>query len=486
MKRLIIRYRNKKDFEDFCNKFNIPHNERIKEIYYPSLRVEFSTVNDGFSKPSRDSQSYTWKGMPEFIQEDRLCYKKIEIFIKDEFFNQFKDLLGQKLYDSTLSIWHPKLKQFGVKYKRIVGGKNGKYPIYIVSKGRADKCLTSLALIKMEVPHIVVVEPNEINIYNSTVGQSEYVEILELDMKFKDEYDTFDDLGDTKGKGPGGARNFCWDHSIKGGYKWHWVLDDNVTTFHLLNRNAKIPIGSGAIFKMTEDFTDRYDNIAISGLNYSKFALADNKYPPYVFNTRIYSMLLIRNDIPYRWRGRYNEDTDICLRVLKDGWATIQFNAFLGDKMGTQQIGGGNSDMFYFKEGTMPKSKMLEDMHPDVAKVVWLFNRWHHYVNYLPYKKNKPMLKKNLDIKEGIDNYDTFFIKMDKEIYNTDKHTKTYLEKNCEKIELNELYNLEVYEEQYKQQYIPLIPEREISIEHIPNSHVKEKDENITTNLFDF
>ena len=57
------------------------------------------------------------------------------------------------------------------------------------------------------------------------------------------------------------------------------------------------------------------------------FFIAPNSYyPAFVKNTRIYSTLLISNNCKHRWRGRYNEDTDICLRVLKDGDCTIQFN----------------------------------------------------------------------------------------------------------------------------------------------------------------
>ena len=39
-------------------------------------------------------------------------------------------------------------------------------------------------------------------------------------------------------------------------------------------------------------------------------------------------------------------------------------------------------------EGTKPKSQMIADLHPDVAKVVWRFNRWHHHVNYRQFKEN--------------------------------------------------------------------------------------------------
>jgi hypothetical protein len=182
-------------------------------------------------------------------------------------------------------------------------------------------------------------------------------------------------------------------------------MDDNLDAFHRLNRNLKSEVTSGTIFKCMEDFVLRYENVAISGPNYYSFCKANDAVPPFVKNTRIYSCLFIRNDIPYQWRGRYNEDTDICLRALKDGWATIQFNAFLQGKVTTQRMTGGNHEQFYSEDGTYLKSKMLEDMHPDVARVVWRFNRWHHYVDYRPFKKNLLERKNDIEIPQGINNY---------------------------------------------------------------------------------
>ena len=49
--------------------------------------------------------------------------------------------------------------------------------------------------------------------------------------------------------------------------------------------------------------------------------------------------------------------------------------------------------------------KMLEELHPDVAKVVWKFNRWHHHVDYRSFKNNKLKRKEGLNIPEGINNY---------------------------------------------------------------------------------
>jgi hypothetical protein len=279
---------------------------------------------------------------------------------------------------------------------------NPDYPVYIVSKGRWESRLTSKALEYMRVPYNIVVEAQEYNDYAAVIDPSK---ILTLPSTYLDSYDTFDDLGRSKSVGPGAARNFVWDHATSIGAKRHWVMDDNLDAFHRLNRNIKAEVESGTIFKIAEQFVDRYENVPLAGFNYYSFCKTTDAVPPMVLNTRIYSCLLIENAAPYRWRGRYNEDTDLSLRVLKDGHCTIQFNAFLQGKVTTQRMGGGNTEEFYRREGTMAKSQMLADMHPDVAEVVWKFNRWHHKVDYRPFRGNKLKRKQDIQIPDQINNY---------------------------------------------------------------------------------
>lgn len=261
-----------------------------------------------------------------------------------------------------------------------------KFPVYIVSKGRSDNGLTTRALHEMGVPHYIVVEESEVELYRD--GRCHGV-LLVLPEKYKTEYELCDDLGFSKSTGPGPARNFCIDHSASQGHARHWVMDDNIDAFHYLNRNEKFEVRTGATLRAAEDFVCRYSNVPVAGLNYYSFCKKTDAVPPYILNTRIYSCLLIENAAGYRWRARYNEDTDLSLRVLKDGLCTIQFNAFLCGKITTQRMRGGNSADFYDEEGTLPKSQMLADLHPDVAKVVMRFNRWHHHVDYSPFKNNR-------------------------------------------------------------------------------------------------
>ena len=281
------------------------------------------------------------------------------------------------------------------------------FPIYIVSKGRWDTRFTSKTLEKINVPYRIVVEEQEADRYRAVIEPSK---VLVLDKAYQRDYDTFDSLGDTKGKGPGAARNFVWDHSVAEGHAWHWVMDDNIRYFYRLNRNLYAEVLDGTIFRCMEDFVLRYVNIAMAGPQYFMFAPRKFSMPPVGFNTRIYSCNLIRNDTGFRWRGRYNEDTDLSLRMLKAGWCTVQFNAFLQHKEVTQKIKGGNTAEFYAKEGTLPKSQMLVAMHPDVAELVLKWGRAHHYVDYKPFKANRLIKKDDAEVVRDTDDYGMRFI----------------------------------------------------------------------------
>ena len=277
-----------------------------------------------------------------------------------------------------------------------------RFPVYIISKGRWKRKPTSNCFEEIGLDYYIVVEKKEYENYASVINPKK---ILILPQKYLDEYDTFWKREKDNKTGPGPARNYCWEHSIENGYKWHWVFDDNIEAIERFNNNMKIKCKTTTPFYIVEDFVLRYTNIVQAGFGYSIFCPASDFRPPVRFNTRIYSNQLIKNDIPYRWRGRYNEDTDLSLRILKDGLCTVEFNAFLISKRATQTMGGGNTEEFYKKEGTLNKSQMLVDMHPDVTRLTKRWNRWHHYVNYKPFKKNKLIKKPNIKLKNISNNY---------------------------------------------------------------------------------
>lgn len=182
----------------------------------------------------------------------------------------------------------------------------------------------------------------------------------------------------------------------------------NIKAFRRLYNGKRLYVGDGTTFRALEDFVDRYENIAMAGMNYTFFVVDKNK-KPITFNTRIYSCILLQNDLPYRWRGRYNEDTDLSLRILKDGWCTALFNAFMCDKSATMTMKGGNTDQLYKQDrqfdGRLAMAKSLQAQHPDVTDVVWKWGRWQHSVNYSKFRKNKLIKRTDIEIPRGVNNY---------------------------------------------------------------------------------
>jgi hypothetical protein len=279
------------------------------------------------------------------------------------------------------------------------------FPIYIISKGRWDKRWTSRALEEMGVPYKIVVEPQEYENYAAVIDPAK---ILTL---------PFSNLG--LGSIP--ARNWVWEHSIAAGAKRHWILDDNIDGFiHLhCNRKTKVGAGGSVIFRAAEDFVERFENIAIAGFDYDFFVKGRIKNPPFLFNRRIYSCILIKNDLPLeeRWRGRYNEDTDLSLRALKAGWCTILFYTFLQCKLATMTCAGGNMEELYKgvvkdkkvqseDDGRLKMARSLQAQHPDVCTVEWKFGRWQHSVDYSRFEnRNHPKLRSAIVVPEGINNY---------------------------------------------------------------------------------
>lgn len=263
------------------------------------------------------------------------------------------------------------------------------YPIYIISKGRWESRLTAKALERMRVPYHIVIEPQEHEQYASVIDPQK---ILTL---------PFSNLG--LGSIP--ARNWVWEHAIATGAARHWIIDDNINTFYRLNRNMKHQVDTGSIFRAAEDFIDRYENVAISGFHYEMFAPRKYKMPPFYLNTRIYSCIILRNDLPYRWRGRYNEDTDLSIRALKDGWCTVLFNAFLADKVATMSMKGGNTDELYQGDGRLLMAQSLQEQHPDIVQITRKWDRWQHQVDYSGFKKNKLIRKAEVIIPQGINEY---------------------------------------------------------------------------------
>ena len=269
---------------------------------------------------------------------------------------------------------------------------NPRWPIFIPSKGRADTRLTIRMFDALGVPYTVFVERQEEELYAQHIS-SERIHVLPH-----------------HNKGLTVTRNYIWDYAAERGYEYFWTFDDNIDGLFRFNYNLKTPCADATIMAVIEDFASRYENLAITGMNYFMFVKRKYVIPPYILNTRIYSNMLIRtfakdrNGQPYRNVTFYNDDTDLCLRVLKDGWCTVLFNAFLIYKATTMTVQGGMTD--YYKQ-TNKRLEFVEELqraHPDVVQLTEKWGRWHHHVDYSTFKQQLKR-REGVNVPHGINNF---------------------------------------------------------------------------------
>jgi len=263
--------------------------------------------------------------------------------------------------------------------------------------------MTSKTFEENDMDYRIVIEEQEYDKYASVINPKK---ILVLPFK-------------NLGLGGIPARNWIWEHSIAEGHKRHWVCDDNFRYLYRIHQNTKLRVRSSVPFRVLEDYTDRFTNVKMSGLNYHFFCPSFVKKEPAYYNTRIYSCILLDNSISERWRvlewdnkpAPFNEDTDLSLQLLKKGYCTILLNSFAVGKAATNQMKGGNTEAIY-KIGDKKDfdnrysfAASLHRAHPDCVELTTKWGRHHHQVDYSHFQKNNRLI-----LKDGCtwpDEYDT-------------------------------------------------------------------------------
>jgi len=251
-----------------------------------------------------------------------------------------------------------------------------RYPIYIPSKGRYKIGYTAKCMLKYKVPFKLVIEKQEYKQYADLYG-AENILVL-----------PFADRGSVIP-----SRNWIKEHSISEGHKRHWQFDDNMRGFYRVYGGKRLPCDANIAISISEDFADRYENVGILGIEYLMFGR--HKTKPFETNIRVYSCSLINNDIPHKWRGRYNEDADLCLQILSTGyWTTVLLNAFMVEKITTMVCKGGNTAKLYKEDGRAKMARSLERLWPGVVKVNRRFKRPQHIVADGWKKFDNPLIRR--------------------------------------------------------------------------------------------
>lgn len=242
-----------------------------------------------------------------------------------------------------------------------------RYPIYIPSKGRARRLLTARMFRKDGVPFKVVVEPSQVESYTEAGWGKELLVLPE------------------NSRGLVYSRNFITNYSRAAGEERHWQFDDDIRAMVRHHQGYRLPCDSKLALCAAEDFVDQYENVALMSFNAEYFVPMSNgvtaqRWPPFYVNARCYTNVLFLNKLTNNWREPINEDTDMSLQVLADGWCTILFNAFTMRTVATAAAGGGQTQNYVLGDGRLKMSRILERRWPGVVTVYRRYGHAQHKI----------------------------------------------------------------------------------------------------------
>lgn len=359
--------------------------------------------------------------MPEFKWSDWL-YEKYVFDVqlnteddRDAFFKAFDHKPTILNYIHYELDDHP-LKDYEYEFTEKISPK---YPIYIITKGRWEKTLTIDTLEEMGIDFNICVEPDEYDNYISN-PKIDKNKVIKLPENFSE-----------RKQGGIPVRNFVWQHSVDNGHKKHWIIDDNIDGFYRWNENIQKRVKDGVVFRVMEDYSDMWENLGLTSCQYASFVPGiDTGRGAVIRNTRTYSCILINTELldkrlEERWRGTYNEDTDLTLRVLDTGdLCTANFNAILSGKQTTGTMKGGNTTTIYeFGEdkeqnakftGLQKKFDELKENWGDIIKFTnkkHKDGRPHHHISYTKLFKQPLILKEGIKREPKVNNYNMKLVK---------------------------------------------------------------------------
>ena len=401
-------------------------------------------------------EEFNWYDLPKF-EWDMNMSNNIVIVVKlpnskrEEFFKIFnikqtkRNYIHYDKYDKDYKDYHYKITET----------INPKYPVYVLSKGRYQKTYTADTLREMNVPFKIVIEKEEKELYlkcpSGSIKEENILVLPDEHLKYQREV--------LKYGGGIPSRNFIWEHSKKNGHKKHWIIDDNIDDFYRWDLNVQKKVKSGIVFKIMEDYSDRYSNIGLSGPSYHySIPAIDTGRRMIIGNSRCYSCILVNHELldnildGVRWRGRYNEDSDLTLRVLDKGYCTFLFNNYLSGKKTSGTMKGGNTTTIYdggSHKGYQDKFNELKEnwKHTNYVKFSnkkHVDGRPHHHINYTKLFKQKPTLKKEIDIeslkKLGCNEYNMIFEKeVKEEVKEVKKEEVKEINKGDDKVKKEEI-----------------------------------------------
>jgi len=387
------------------------YEEDFRKIF--SIDKEISFIYD--KKQETTCDGINIDDIPDFSSSDQDKYSsnpKVAFYFKnEEDYNKFIEMFKNKYYIKAKTLWYPHepIKNENIYSNSSMFTSNCKqtlFPIYIPSYKRYETLYTVKALENLGISNYkVIIRPTENEEKNYIEHMTKLgINNIEDKLLVMREEDIQEEIknGNNNSIIP---RKIAWNDAIKLGYSSHWCIDDNIKGFSRRIKGNKIKFTKTAYpLRFVEEMMKRYPNVMQGALQYEHLCPAAGNRSLVILNSRSYSCILNRHftekqnkEIGGNWRGSYNEDTDLSLRILKAGYPTMTFQNILCNKQATSSVKGGNNVIAYTKDGFLKKAEELYNNHKDVCKIIKKYNRIHHQVDYSSFKKIR--LEENIGYK---------------------------------------------------------------------------------------
>jgi hypothetical protein len=291
------------------------------------------------------------------------------------------------------------------------------FPIYIISKGRSRATMktgTTGALSKFGIPHYIMVEPQEEELYNNNKFPASTILTIPQSERDKD-HERFCDwsigkeaeLGASMGRGAVASRNSTKLHAKESGARAFYNMDDNATGFfkwmtekeldfydcwHALQQDETVPEKDRSYYrnlekwgfakvsmmrfnenegdKVKQIFFDDFepnlfkiDNLAFIGFNtVDACPRCVAQYLIRPVGRRVYSCTLMKSDYELEWWGQTSDDVLLNIDCLSHGYVMACLWRWVMGKPFTQTTKGGCTTDAYghtVKDKIQTKDEMI-------------------------------------------------------------------------------------------------------------------------------
>lgn len=259
--------------------------------------------------------------------------------------------------------------------------------VYIISKGRPE-CLTAQTFLRINYPGqwFIVCGNNDETLpeYKNRWGDKVIVFDWYEQIKHTDTLDNFGFEKMPSGAAP--VRNATRAIAESRGEFRHWQFDDDYKRFRAYNKET----GKNEDIKDGKTLYDCMLKIAYFGYvtnTYNvgfTFVTIDSKPANRKkVGVRIFNAHNMSTDINNftTWRGRLNDDLVNAIETYQKGTIEFCFKFVALDTETTQKQEGGLTE-FYKEVGTARKTAYAIMMAPNAVKLVKMFGRYHHRVNW--------------------------------------------------------------------------------------------------------